>query len=131
MVNDFIDNKILVYFLKYDLVGGVFDVEISYDDESIIVNGKVIKVFVECDFVNFLWGELGVDIVIELIGFFIKVEFVKKYIEVGVKKVFILVFGMGVDGMFVMGVNEDMYNLEIDYIIFNVLCIINCFVLLV
>src|SRR6478609_1347416 len=69
-VNDLTDNKTLAHLLKYDSVGGVLDAEISYDDESITVNGKTIKAFAERDPAGLPWGELGVDIVIESTGFF-------------------------------------------------------------
>lgn len=102
------------------------------DGDSIVVNGMFIKVFVECDFVVFLWGELGVEFVIELIGCFIKLIDVCKYIEVGVKKVIIFVFVSGDDVvMFVFGVNEGIYDFVMYDIILNVFCIMNCFVLLV
>ena len=65
-VNDLTDNKTLAHLLKYDSVGGVLDADISFDDESITVNGKAIKAFAERDPANLPWGELGVDIVIEL-----------------------------------------------------------------
>ncbi len=88
-VNDLTDNKTLAHLLKYDSVGGVLDAEISYDEDSITVNGKTIKAFAERDPAGLPWGELGVDIVIESTGFFTKAELAKKHIEAGAKKVLI------------------------------------------
>ncbi len=66
------------------------------------------------------------DIVIESTGFFTKAELAKKHIEAGAKKVLISAPGTGVDGTFVMGVNEDTYNPETDHIISNASCTTNC-----
>ncbi|OZB89011.1 MAG: type I glyceraldehyde-3-phosphate dehydrogenase, partial [Microbacterium sp. 14-71-5] len=88
-VNDLTDNKTLAHLLKYDSVGGVLKADVSYDDESITVDGHHIKAFAERDPANLPWGELGVDIVIESTGFFTKAELAKKHIEAGAKKVLI------------------------------------------
>jgi len=69
-VNDLTDNKTLAHLLKYDSVSGVLDAEITYDDDSITVDGKEIKAFAERDPANLPWGELGVDVVLECTGFF-------------------------------------------------------------
>ncbi len=125
-VNDLTDNKTLAHLLKYDSVGGVLDAEISYDDDSITVNGKQIKAFADRDPANLPWGELGVDIVIEATGFFTKAEAAKKHIDAGAKKVIISAPGTGVDATFVMGVNEDSYDPAAHNIISNASCTTNC-----
>lgn len=55
-VNDLTDNKTLAHLLKYDSVGGVLDAEISYDEDSITVNGKTIKAFAERDPAGLPWA---------------------------------------------------------------------------
>ncbi|MCC2029776.1 type I glyceraldehyde-3-phosphate dehydrogenase [Microbacterium sp. YMB-B2] len=125
-VNDLTDNKTLAHLLKYDSVGGVLDAEISYDDDSITVNGKQIRAFADRDPANLPWGELGVDIVIESTGFFTKAEAAKKHIDAGAKKVIISAPGTGVDATFVMGVNEDSYDPAAHNIISNASCTTNC-----
>ena len=82
-VNDLTDNKTLAHLLKYDSVSGVLDAEITYDDDSITVDGKEIKAFAERDPANLPWGELGVDIVIESTGFFTNADAARKHIEEG------------------------------------------------
>ena len=88
-VNDLTDNKSLAHLLKYDSVGGVLAEDVSYDEDSITVGGKKIRVFEERDPANLPWGELGVDIVIESTGRFTKAEDAKKHIAGGAKKVLI------------------------------------------
>lgn len=125
-VNDLTDNKTLAHLLKYDSVSGVLDADVSYDDDSITVNGKKIKAFAERDPANLPWGELGVDIVIESTGFFTKGALAKKHIEAGAKKVLISAPGTDVDATFVMGVNEDSYDPAAHNIISNASCTTNC-----
>lgn len=125
-VNDLTDNKTLAHLLKYDSVGGRLDAEISYDEDSITVNGNTIKVFAERDPANLPWGELGVDIVIESTGRFTKGADAGKHIAGGAKKVLISAPGTDVDGTFVMGVNEDTYDAATMNIISNASCTTNC-----
>lgn len=124
-VNDLTDNKSLAHLLKYDSVGGVLDADISFDDDSITVNGKQIKAFAERNPANLPWGELGVDIVIESTGFFTKAELAKKHIDAGAKKVLISAPATGADGTFVMGVNEETYDAANHHIISNASCTTN------
>ena len=125
-VNDLTDNKTLAHLLKYDSVGGVLDAQISYDEDSITVDGKEIKAFAERDPANLPWGELGVDIVIESTGFFTNADAARKHIVAGAKKVLISAPATGDDRTIVMGVNEETYNPETDHIISNASCTTNC-----
>ena len=125
-VNDLTDNKALAHLLKYDSVGGRLDADVSYDEDSITVNGKAIKVFEERDPANLPWGELGVDIVIESTGRFTNAADAGKHIQGGAKKVIISAPGTDLDGTFVMGVNEDTYDSATMNIISNASCTTNC-----
>src|SRR5918993_9253 len=115
-VNDLTDNKTLAHLLKYDSVGGRLDADVSYDADSITVDGKSIKVFEERDPANLPWGELGVDIVIESTGRFTKASDAKKHIAGGAKKVLISAPASDEDVTIVMGVNEGEYDPETDVI---------------
>ncbi len=125
-VNDLTDNKTLAHLLKYDSVGGRLDAEVSYDADSITVNGKSIKVFEERDPANLPWGDLGVDIVIESTGRFTNAADAKKHIAGGAKKVIISAPGTDVDGTFVMGVNDGDYDSATMNVISNASCTTNC-----
>ncbi len=125
-VNDLTDNKTLAHLLKYDSVAGPLAEDVSYDEDSITVGGKKIKVFEERDPANLPWGELGVDIVIESTGRFTKAEDAKKHIAGGAKKVLISAPATGDDVTIVMGVNEGEYDPENDVIISNASCTTNC-----
>ena len=70
-VNDLTDNKTLAHLFKYDSSQGIFDADVSYDDESITINGHRIKASAERDPASLPWGESGVDVVLESTGFFV------------------------------------------------------------
>ena len=125
-VNDLTDNKTLAHLLKYDSIMGKLDAEVSYDDESITVNGKRIAAFAERDPKNLPWGENNVDIVIESTGFFTDANAAKAHIEAGAKKVIISAPAKNEDATFVVGVNHTDYDAEKHNIISNASCTTNC-----
>ncbi len=125
-VNDLTDNKTLAHLLKYDSITGRLDATVELEGDSIVVNGKPIKVLEERDPANLPWGDLGVDIVIESTGRFTKAVDAKKHIEAGAKKVIISAPATDEDATFVMGVNEHLYDPETHNIISNASCTTNC-----
>ncbi|OKL47660.1 type I glyceraldehyde-3-phosphate dehydrogenase [Boudabousia liubingyangii] len=125
-VNDLTDNKTLSHLLKYDSILGRLDAEVTYDDESITVDGHRIVALAERDPANLPWGELGADIVIESTGFFTDAEKARAHVEGGAKKVIISAPAKNEDGTFVVGVNHTDYDPENDTIISNASCTTNC-----
>ena len=109
-INDLTDPKTLAYLLKYDTAQGVFDGDVSYDEESITVNGKKIKICKEPDPENLPWKELNVDIVLECTGIFKTREKANKHIIAGAKKVLISAPSDKDITTIVYGVNEDCYK---------------------
>ena len=87
---------------------------------------KKLKSFAERDPAKLPWGELGVDIVLECTGIFRDKASAGKHLEGGAKKVIISAPGKGVDGTFVMGVNEDTYDADTQHVISNASCTTNC-----
>lgn len=125
-VNDLTDTKTLAHLLKYDSILGRFGGEVSYDENSIIVNGKAIKVLAQRNPADLPWGDLGVEVVVESTGFFTDGEKAKAHIDAGAKKVVISAPAKNVDGTFVMGVNEGDYDSETMNIVSNASCTTNC-----
>ncbi|MGW6132219.1 type I glyceraldehyde-3-phosphate dehydrogenase [Cellulomonas sp. NPDC055163] len=125
-VNDLTDNKTLAHLLKYDSVLGRLPVEVTYDEKSIIVDGKAIRALEERDPANLPWGELGADIVIESTGFFTDASKAKAHIDAGAKKVIISAPAKNEDGTFVVGVNHTEYDAATQHIISNASCTTNC-----
>ncbi|OIH93568.1 type I glyceraldehyde-3-phosphate dehydrogenase [Curtobacterium sp. MCBA15_001] len=124
-VNDLTDNAALANLLKFDSVTGRLGVSVELDGDSIVVDGKPIKVLAERDPANLPWGELGVDIVIESTGFFTKAADAQKHIDAGAKKVIISAPATGDDVTIVLGVNEDTYDAANHHIISNASCTTN------
>lgn len=125
-INDLWDTKTLAHLFKYDSVFGVFDGDVEAKEDSIIVNGKEIKVFAEKDPADIPWKELDVDIVVESTGLFRSREQAEKHIEAGAKKVIISAPAKNEDITIVMGVNEDKYDPDKHHIISNASCTTNC-----
>lgn len=125
-VNDLTDNKTLAHLLKFDSITGRLDAEVSYDDESITVDGHRIVALAERDPANLPWGELGVDIVVESTGFFTDATKAAAHIAGGAKKVIISAPAKNEDATFVMGVNDSDYDPEKHNIISNASCTTNC-----
>jgi glyceraldehyde 3-phosphate dehydrogenase len=125
-VNDLTDNKTLAHLLKYDSLLGKLDAEVTYDEESISVNGKRIKASAERDPAKLGWGDLGADIVIESTGIFTSADAARKHIEAGAKKVIISAPAKNEDITIVMGVNDDKYDPASHHIISNASCTTNC-----
>ncbi|MEZ5537381.1 MAG: type I glyceraldehyde-3-phosphate dehydrogenase [Thiolinea sp.] len=108
-INDLLDNDYLAYMLKYDSVHGNFPGDISVDGDTMIVNGKKIRLTAERDPANLNWSEVGADLVLECTGFFLTEEGCQKHIEAGAKKVVMSAPSKDGTPMFVYGVNHESY----------------------
>jgi len=137
-VNDITDSKTIAHLLKYDSIHGRFPGDVKAGDDSIIVNGKQIKVFAKKDPAEIPWKDLGIEIVVESTGLFtIKNDGVnKKGKEVkgainhitkgGAKKVIISAPAEGEDITIVMGVNNEKYDAKNHAVVSNASCTTNC-----
>jgi len=124
-INDLTDVKTLAHLLKYDSIHGRFAHAIDHTNDSIIVNGKVIKIYAAKDPATLPWGDLGVDVVIESTGIFTDKESASKHIEAGAKKVIISAPATGAVKTIVLGVNDDQITAE-DTVLSNASCTTNC-----
>ena len=138
-VNDITDAKMLADLLKYDSVHGRFPGgNVKAEGDSIVVNGRAIKVLAKKDPAELPWKDLGVEIVVESTGLFtMKNDGVnKKGKEVkgainhitkgGAKKVIISAPAEGEDLTIVMGVNDDKYDPKNHAVVSNASCTTNC-----
>jgi len=125
-VNDLTDAATNAHLFKYDTIHGIFEGEVRSTDNSIIVNGREIKVFSERDPAQLPWGELGVNIVIESTGVFREKSKAEAHIKGGAKKVIITAPAKDEDITIVLGVNEDKYDPANHHIISNASCTTNC-----
>jgi glyceraldehyde 3-phosphate dehydrogenase len=116
----------LAHLLKYDSNHGPFEGEVIPLDNEIVVNGKRIKVVSNRNPAELPWNDLGVDVVIEATGKFNSREMAALHLEAGAKKVIITAPGKNEDITIVMGVNDDMLNINHHDIISNASCTTNC-----
>lgn len=127
-INDLTDAKTLAHLLKYDSVHGKFPGEVSVEGDSLIINGKKLKVMAEKDPANLPWGVLGVEIVLECTGIFRNREKMNKHITAGAKKVLLSVPADNkddVDATIVIGVNDHTLNASMQFVS-NASCTTNC-----
>jgi glyceraldehyde 3-phosphate dehydrogenase len=108
-INDLLDPEYLAYMLKYDSVHGNFPGDIAVDGNTMIVNGKSIRLTAERDPANLKWNEVGADIVIDCTGFFLTTESCEAHIKAGAKKVVQSAPSKDDTPMFVYGVNHATY----------------------
>ena len=125
-INDLTDNKTLSHLLKWDSTAGPFDAEVSFDEDSITVDGHRILVTAERDPAALPWSDNGIDIVLESTGFFCKREGASKHLEAGAKKVLISAPASDPDATFCIGINSDQYDAEAHNIVSNASCTTNC-----
>ena len=130
-INDLTDNKTLATLLKYDSIHGRFDGDVSFDDESITVNGKRIIALAERDPRKLPWSENNIDITIESTGFFTARADGNKpgydsHLEAGCKKVILSAPAKdGADLTCVLGVNDDKLSADLKCVS-NASCTTNC-----
>jgi glyceraldehyde 3-phosphate dehydrogenase len=123
-INDLLEPDYLAYMLKYDSVHGKFEGSIAIDGNTLIVNGKKIRLTAVKDPAELKWGEVGADIVIEATGLFLTKETCEKHLAAGAKKVIMSAPSKDDTPMFVFGVNDKTYAGQT--IISNASCTTNC-----
>src|SRR3954453_22540240 len=109
-VNDITDNATLAHLLKYDPIPGPYQGEIEVRGDSLMADGKEVKVFAEREPAQLPWSDLGVEVVLESTGFFTKRDDAAKHLEAGAKKVVISAPATEPDLTIVLGVNDDQYD---------------------
>ncbi len=123
-INDLLEPDYLAYMLQYDSVHGRFKGDISVDGNTLIVNGKKIRLTQERDPAALKWNEIGADIVVEATGMFLDKASAEKHLAAGAKKVLLSAPSKDDTPMFVYGVNHATYKGEA--IISNASCTTNC-----
>ena len=123
-INDLLEPHYLAYMLQYDSVHGRFEGDVSVDGNTLIVNGKKIRLTQERDPASLKWNEVGADIVLEATGLFLDKAAGEKHLAAGAKKVIFSAPSKDDTPMFVFGVNDKTYKGEA--IISNASCTTNC-----
>ena len=125
-INDLMSVELNALLFQRDSTYGKFDGTVEFTDNSLIVDGKEIKVLQEKDPAALPWGDLGVDIVIESTGIFTDATKAKGHLDGGAKKVLISAPAKTEDATIVLGVNEDVYDPANHHVVSNASCTSNC-----
>ena len=123
-INDLLEPDYLAYMLQYDSVHGRFKGDIAVDGNTLIINGKKIRLTQERDPANLKWNEVGAEVVIESTGLFLDKVTAQKHLDAGAKKVIMSAPSKDDTPMFVFGVNDKTYAGQA--IISNASCTTNC-----
>ena len=124
--NDLTDTKTLAHLLKYDSILGQLKYSVKAEGDSIVVDGKKIRVFATKDPAEIDWPGLGAQVVVESTGRFTDANDAKKHMRGSVKKVIISAPASNEDITIVLGVNDDMYDSAKHAIVSNASCTTNC-----
>ncbi len=126
-INDLTDTKTLAHLLKYDSIYGRYDGDVSFTENSLIVDEKEIKVFAEKKPEKLPWKKLGIDIVLECTGQFTDSEGAGKHLKAGAKQVIISAPAKDPDvPSYILGVNEGKFDSKKDKIVDMGSCTTNC-----
>jgi glyceraldehyde 3-phosphate dehydrogenase len=123
-INDLLEPDYLAYMLSYDSVHGRFKGNVSVDGNTMVVNGKKIRLTAVKDPAELKWNEVGADVVVESTGLFLTKETGAKHLAAGAKKVIFSAPSKDDTPMFVFGVNDKTYAGQA--VISNASCTTNC-----
>ncbi len=123
-INDLLEPDYLAYMLKHDSVHGRFQGDVLIDGNTLVVNGKRIRLTAIKDPAELKWKEVGAEVIIESTGLFLTKETCEKHLTAGAKKVIMSAPSKDDTPMFVYGVNDKSYKGE--NIISNASCTTNC-----
>lgn len=124
-INDLIDVDYMAYMLKYDSTHGRFDGDVEVKDGQLIVNGNAIRVTSEKNPADLKWSDVGAEYVVESTGIFLTKEKAQAHLDAGAKKVVMSAPSKDDTPMFVMGVNNDKYTKDMNFVS-NASCTTNC-----
>ncbi len=124
-LNDLADPKMNAHLFKHDSNYGKYKGEVSATADSLVIDGRSIKVLQERDPAKLPWKDLNVDIVVESTGFFTDATKAKAHIDAGAKYVIISAPAKNEDKTIVLGVNEKEFDPEKHHIISNASCTTN------
>ena len=123
-INDLLEPEYLAYMLRFDSVHGRFKGDVSVDGNTLVVNGRKIRLTAVKDPAELKWNEVGADVVVESTGLFLDHASAEKHLKAGAKKVIMSAPSKDDTPMFVYGVNHASYAGQA--IISNASCTTNC-----
>jgi len=126
--NDLGDVAQMAHLLKYDSGMGRLPYSVEVADDGIVVDGQKVLITAIRDPKELPWGDLGVDVVVESTGLFTSREKAAAHLDAGAPVVIISAPATDVDATFVVGVNDDTFDVSAHKVVSNASCTTNCFV---
>jgi glyceraldehyde 3-phosphate dehydrogenase (phosphorylating) len=125
-VNDLVDAEMNALLFKHDSTYGAYPGKVEAKGDTLVIDGRTIRILAEKDPAALPWRDLGVEIVLESTGLFTDAAKARAHIDAGAKKVIISAPAKGEDITIVLGVNESRYDPAQHNIISNASCTTNC-----
>jgi glyceraldehyde 3-phosphate dehydrogenase len=125
-VNDLSDAETLAYLLRFDTTHGRWDHDVRAEGGALRVDGAEVSVSAQRDPAKLPWRDRGVDVVLEATGAFRSRDEAEGHLAAGAKKVLVSAPGKGLDGDFVIGVNDDRYDRDRHHVVSIGSCTTNC-----
>jgi len=125
-LNDLTDTKTNAHLFKYDSNYGIYKGTVEAKEDSIVIDGKAVRVISEKDPSKIAWAKYGAEIVVESTGLFTDGPKAAAHLTGGAKKVIITAPAKEEDITIVMGVNEGKYDPAKHKILSNASCTTNC-----
>jgi glyceraldehyde 3-phosphate dehydrogenase len=125
-VNDLVPTEMNALLFKRDSTYGTYPGSVEHTADSLVVDGRQIRVLQEKDPAQLPWADLGVDIVVESTGLFTDATKARAHLDAGARKVIITAPAKNEDVTLVLGVNEDAYDPASHHVISNASCTTNC-----
>jgi glyceraldehyde 3-phosphate dehydrogenase len=125
-LNDLTSTKTNAHLLKWDSSYGRYPGTVEASENTIVVDGKTIKIVSERDPAKIPWGDFGAELVIESTGLFTDATKAAAHLKGGAKRVIISAPASNEDLTVVIGVNENKYDAAKHKIVSNASCTTNC-----
>ncbi len=125
-VNDIVDTAMNALLFAHDSTYGAYPGTVTYTDDALVIDGRVVKVLKVAAPESLPWKDLGVDVVIESTGRFTDADKARAHLDAGAKKVIISAPAKKEDITIVLGVNAEAYDPAKHHIISNASCTTNC-----
>ncbi len=124
-VNDLADPATLARLLSYDTTAGRLGRPVTVDGDTLVVDGRRIKVLAEREPAKLPWTELGVDLALEATGRFTAADAARAHLDAGARKVLVGAPSAGADVTLAPGVNTEAYDPRAHSVVSNASCTTN------
>jgi glyceraldehyde 3-phosphate dehydrogenase len=124
-VNDLTAPDTLAHLFRYDSALGPFPGTVEVDGDTLVIDGRRVRVLASREPADLPWGELGVEVVLESTGRFTARDAAAGHLTAGARRVLISAPATGADATIAYGVNTDVFDPAAHTVISNASCTTN------